>query len=302
MNKRILTILLAMALLLGGCQLAQPEAQKSEAQDMLVGVFLTTEPLGAVNTDAQMEAYLSGKDVSAAMPETDRIYGVFEEEIQDGMTTGTYSFPDLDGILLASFRIAPHGENTNAYWSTALTEGICDVKIGHHSKDNGETLTLSGTVYTRRNNPEHLVLYHNPVYQTQGGEVYVIQGDGVSFGDASCSQTLKAAVVHKENGKEATWTAEIDVHVEPIAPAESVEILQMDREHKILHQPEYELAQLPEMVLVPEPAEYLLLEEHLTDGSIRRTLYQNGDGYVTIYESWEKGICIKRQIPIQWNS
>ena len=78
---------------------------------------------------------LNGSDITIENPEqySNRIYA---EQAKDENGRPYYRFPDLEGSLLASFRITPDGKSENAYWGSEVGEGICDVSFGHHSLDD----------------------------------------------------------------------------------------------------------------------------------------------------------------------
>lgn len=305
MNKRIITVLLTAALLLSGCQLAKPEAKEPSKPDMLVGVFLTTEPLNMPDPEVLLNesiGALQRGETVISNSDPGRHYATFTETTTDGVTTGTYSFPGLEGTLLASVQITPNG--SNGYWSSSITEGICDVSIGHHSREDGFSLTLNGTVYVVKDYPGDLVFYHNPVFQDSEGNIYVTQGDSISFASdlaGSTSHKINASTTFTEGETEVSFTSEIVVRIEAADPAEKIVIVQMSKDNKLLKTEEYTKSAIPEAVDTGS-AEYIIVEEYASDGSIRRCLYQKGDTNISTFSLWKNGICIKTQTPVSWNT
>ena len=55
MRKRIFILILVLALVFSGCQLAKPEADTRKEKDMLVGVFITEEYLDLFDWDSYFQ-------------------------------------------------------------------------------------------------------------------------------------------------------------------------------------------------------------------------------------------------------
>jgi len=227
---------------------------------------------------------------------------VWAEAVTEGDELVSYRFPDLEGILFASFRIMPGKETQNTYWSGEAHEGICDVAFGHHSMDDGSRLELSGTVYFADTHPDP-GLYFNPVYQTPDGEVYLLAGQGTFFGSAgmgcSAGHTMKEEASWTENGEKTAHSTEISVTMECVYPARSLVILQMDEKNQILSRRECNPEETMEE-LEPDPGcAYILVEEHTASG-VRRGLYQKEDRYITFYRELENRMATKAQVNINW--
>lgn len=304
MRKRILILILILSLALSGCQLAKPEAEAQEEKDMLVGVFLTEEHLDLFDFDAYFQEHagelVSGGHITAESLEQ---YGnrIWAEAVTEGDEHVSYRFPDLDGILFASFRITPGEESQNTYWSGEAHEGICDVSFGHHSMDGGSRLELSGTVYFSDTHPNPC-LFFNPVYQTPEGEVYLVAGQGTSFSSGlagSATHSIKEESKQTENGEETGYTTEISVTMEGVYPARKLVILQMGEENQVLRRQEMAPAEAVEE-LNPDPGcAYILVEEHTASG-VRRGLYQKEDRYIAFFREMENRMATKVQVNIIW--
>lgn len=306
MNKRIFVAVIAVCLLLSGCQLAQPDAQEEKDKDRMVGVFITTEYLDLFDMEAYLKDHsnlLSGGtiDRSEDSAYNGRIYAKYIEETNEVGTNVRYVFEDLEGILTASYLVKPHGGNLEAYWMSAVTEGICDVSIAHHARDDGEDHSISGTIYL---SPEYIdpCFYFNPVYQTEDGDVYLMAGQGLSFetgfAGSSC-HTLNETATYTENGTTRSYTAESKITLECAVPAKVVIVLHMDENNNILSRNEYTADELPETLTPEAGTAYLLVEEH-TAQTIRRSLYQPGDDSISVFKALENQICVKSQIVVQW--
>ena len=304
MIKRVFLMIMVLALALSGCQLAKPEADTQKEKDMLVGVFITEEHLDLFNLEAYLQdnlGALSGGTVSVedATQYSNRVWG---EMAQDYDGHSSYHFGDLEGSLLASFRITPNGKTENAYWGSEAGEGICDVSFGHFSMDEGSKLELSGTVYFSDTHPDP-GLYFNPVYQTPEGDVYLLPGQGTFFGavgtGGSAGHTMKEEASRTENGEKIVHSTEISITMECVYPARNLVILQMDESNQILRRQEIDPAEAMEE-LKPEPGcAYILVEEH-TAGGIRRSLYQKENRYIAFFRELENRMAIKAQITVTW--
>ena len=300
MGKQICILLMILALLLSGCQLAKPETQEETGKDMLVGVFMTEEHLDLFDFDAYLQDNLGALSGGTLSPEdTARYSGRIWAE--GDAATGRYVFKDLEGIFFSSYRVVTNGEYENAYWSSVAGDGICDVSIGHHSLDEGFRLDLSGTVYFSDTHPDPS-LYFNPVYQTPDGQVYLVSGQGMAFGGGlggSANQTMTEEGTRRENGESQSWSSRISVTMETVSPARSLVILQMDEDNGILSRQELDPGADMEDLKPDTRCAYLLVEEHTAQG-IRRSLYQKEDLSLYFYRELENRLCLKARISISW--
>ena len=299
MRKRIVIIILVLALALSGCQLAKPDAEAQKEKDMLVGVFITEEYLDLFDIEAWLNdnasQVLKNENLTVENPEQyyDRIWATFEE--------GSYRFSDMEGTLLASFRIVPSGNLESTYWSSTVSGILCDVAFGHNALDTGTELTISGTVYFSDTCPDPC-LYFNPVYQTPDGDVYLLPGQGTSFGTGfggRATHSLKEETKKTENGEEMGHSSLITVTMECVYPARKLAILQMDAENQILRRSEWNPAETPEELKPEANCAYILVEEHTANG-IRRSLYQKEDNRLTFFRELENLMCTKAQVPLTW--
>jgi hypothetical protein len=297
-------MIIALALALSGCQLAKPDAEAQKEKDMLVGVFITQEHLDLFDMEAYLQDNLSALpggtlSIEDAAQYSNRVWAEFTED-SDGHSS--YRFGDLEGSLLASFRITPDGKSENAYWGSEVGEGICDVSFGHHSLDDGSRLELSGTVYFSDTHPDP-GLYFNPVYQTPEGDVYLLAGQGTFFGAAGmgcrAGHTMKEETSRTENGEKIVHSTEISITMECVYPARNLVILQMDADNQILSRQEWNSGSNPEELKPGKNCAYILVEEHTANG-IRRNLYQREDSRLFFFRELENRMCMKAQIYIVW--
>lgn len=306
MNKKICALFLALALLLSGCQLAKPETETQTQRDKLVGVFVTEEYLDLFDMEAYLQDHIGdlangSLTVEDSAQYSGRIYAEFVEDTADGFASGRYVFQDLEGILMASYRVMPHGNNENAYWSSDVTEGLCNVSTGHYSRDDGFDLEMSGTIYVSTSYIEPC-FYFNPVYQTPEGDVYLTAGSVIGFatGFGSSAHTFSEEGTYTENGVENSYSSEIKVTLETVNPAKRIVVLQMDENNRLLRRDEFDPQQPMDSLVPVAGCAYVLVEEHTVQG-VRRALYQTGDRHFTAYRVLENDICVQLQVPIQWD-
>lgn len=306
MRKRFFAALLAACMILSGCQLAKPDDNSGTASDQLVGVLITMEYLDLWDTEAFLTGHtdeiLAGSTITGQSRQQGKLFARLVEEAAGGGNRSRYVFEGVDGIVLASYLIKPNDIQSNEYWSSEVTEGICDVFFGHHAKDSGCDTTLTGTIYLEEGAAER-VFYFNPIYQTSDGQVYLVPGDGMSFGGGlagSAAHRINAEHTQTENGNGMSYSCEIAVTMETAAPAREVRIYHMRSDHQILRCDVYSADQIPAEISPARDSAYLIVEEHTADGSIRRALYQSSDSSIPYFISWKNGICIQKPIIIQW--
>ena len=304
MRKAFLIFILILSLALTGCQLAKPEAEAQNGQDMLVSVFITEKYLDLFDLDAYFQDHandlLNSSDITIENPEQYR-NRIYAELTKDENGRPYYAFPDLEGSLLASFRMTPDENPENAYWSSIAGDWLCDVHSGHHASDTGSGLELTGTVYFSSTHPQP-GLYFNPVYQTPEGDVYLLSGQGTFMGGAfggSATHSMKEESSRTEDGQESTHYAEITVTMDGVYPAHKVIILQMDAENQILSRLELEPQANTQELKPDENCAYILVEEHTSEG-IRRNLYEKDRTNLTFFRELENRMCEKATIALIW--
>jgi len=97
MNKRICVLIMILALVLSGCQLAKPEAQAEAGNDMLVGVFVTAEHLDLFDFEAYFNDH-ANELISGGNTMIENTDG-YQQRIYANMENGGCAFEGLDGIF-----------------------------------------------------------------------------------------------------------------------------------------------------------------------------------------------------------
>lgn len=310
MNKRFISLLFLLVFLLSGCQLAQPESGGYTEPDRLVGVFVTTEYLDLFHMDEWLQdnadSLVNGGTVTITNTSAyqGRIYAnpvveTVSDSSGDTRITRGYEFPELDGMVLAGYRIA---EGDYTYQSFDCSEGICEVYNAIRALDNQETvIELTGTIFFSHT-VGTIVTYLNPVYQTAAGEVYVVSGSGLQYDAAiggEASQTVSDSVTTTENGESKTDSIKIEVKMRCIELAQKIILIQMDSSNNELARTEFLPGEMPEEFTPMEDTAYLIIEEHRESG-VYRSLHQREDDSIEVFHSLNGTLCIPQRTTVNW--
>lgn len=288
--KKIIAVILA-TLMLTGCQLASQETKKDAMNDQLVGVFLTLDHL---ELEFDMEGWLSDNpgalngekvmlDPADAMAYSGQLPAVLSEE---GLTV-----PGCEGLTI--LRILEED-----YSTTQTSEGIVGVSSNIMAGDGGDSVEVEGTVYFPAES--EVMLCANPVYMTQTGEYYVVQGNSFqsSLECGSMSHSIQDQRTWTVDGLETTQSAKFTVTVEGVSVAQKVALVWMSKEHQVLSRTEYVPGELPETI--EAAGDYLILEEIAME-TVTRKIFQPGDETLTVYYQGDKPWCMPDFAEIQWN-
>ena len=293
-NKLIAAILaLCMSVILCGCQLAKPEASGDFHTGSLVGVFITTEPLPMGKALEDLMSGDSGVEsaiIYAALRDcTDENGEIFAKE---------YYFPDLEGM---SF-IVPHVTDTpngEPYIATCADDGVTDVHFGLEQKDDGESISLSGTIYSVPRTER--IFYLNPVYQNALGEVWVERGSGIAVSSAgSMSQTLNEKHTVTEDGVSRELSADIQVNFETMDAPECICVTEMNADSVKIAVKEYAPEEIPTEFSPDAQTEYLIIEHYSAEGVTRAICGKTDMSFRTFFAR-EDGVCVGKDVAVLWN-
>ena len=263
-----LAVMLTAAIMLSGCQLALEE--KEYSPDRLVGISVRLSSGGAKYIPR--EEYFDRRQPHE--PDGEVVW--LKHEYNDA------------GELMISAEYDPDG------WFEPVHQGV-------HMKDESEERTLETTIYVAEEMfAEEPWLEMEHVYQRADGTLYAIDCgsnysghlDGLGL-TVSQTQTVTGPDGKK---KSETTTIKLNVkHTEIIRSAEAVEMRGTGEEiarHKLTGQEE---------IWVSAETEWLLIEETLADGSIRRSAVNgplnNETFFIRIPEL--PGVCIRETYTIR---
>ena len=300
MTKRVFAVMLAIAVMLClcGCQLAKTEEEAPEL-GRLVGVFVTTEPLGALDAETVLNEYLSGGAKQDEIPQDHpgRVYAIKTEKTitgPDGKERKEYSyvFPGLEGMLLARFVMeSPQGN----YVTSQVSEGISDV----NSRVGGSNEGISGTIWMAKGSGE-AIYYMHPVYQNEAGVISLLPGQGihVSADDGiQAKQSFHETTSVTEGGEEQNRTFEVEITIDFANPAETLRIIQMSEDHKIIDTAAFKSGDVPAEFAKNRSCEYMILE--ITGGeAVERSIPGEGEN-LRFFVKLTDQICVRKSIKIQ---
>ena len=290
--KRLFALLLAV-LMLTGCQLAREEKREEPLQDKLVGVFVTFDHL---DLEFDIEGWL--KDNPGALKGGDVTLNSAEAAEYAGRLPVTLG---EDGWIVPGYEGLSLGRLWNEeYWTTISSEGVCEMSSHLTAGDDGEKIEVNGTVYFPVGS--EVMLCNNPVYMTEAGDYYVVQGQSfhstVEAG-GSMSQSVSDEKTWAENDVQTRYAAEFRTTVKGVTLSERVFLVWMSGENAELSRTEYAPGELPEAITPPADAAYLIVEE-IAGGTDTRTLYQPGDESVTVYYRGDAPWCTPDIMQLHW--
>ena len=302
MNNRLFPLLLALLLLLGGCQLAQPEAataSETDLTDLLVGVMLTPQPLDLFD----LESYISDHGV----PEDGAVLGGSGDYRQRlyaaDLGGGRWQFEGVEGFAFFSVVVTDeHGS-----YSTMVNDGLADGSYAVHETDEGTSTDISCTLYVQP--AEQICWYFNPVYQDGDGRVYLLPGSGTSMsGDnppgMQISQTLTGrTTTADERGVTHSCSTRCAITVSVQALPRQVRLFWMDGGSRILRQETYAPGQLPKQ-LDGCGAAYLIAELEDSTGAVVRSLIQPDEDHPASLRSYapgQWGALAAIDTPVDWD-
>ena len=306
-------IAISMMGILSGCTLAKESAGDEEvSQDRLIGLFITQESIDGFDAEAYLEEHIGdligGKEV---MPEDtsskNRIYGEIDKKDSENPDDWEISFGEIEGINFFQPIIHEEGEEP---FSMIFADEICDVNVCYFTTDEGDSVELTGTLYTIASDKE-IVYYNNPVYQTAKGDIYVIPGMGSGLDGSSMGISMADSIEEEwniTNGKEKeSGKTKITInHALSYKPLQ-IRIHQMDIDNQVIKTEEYIVGTLPEKMIMNNNTAYILVETEWDhpqkDDYVTRELYEREeeDTYIEMFSVTENGRLEKQSTEITFD-
>ncbi len=303
MKYRLLSISLgALLLLCAGCRLARPEAAEQAADDRLIGAFVTFDYVDAFDFDAwaqdNVDALTGGGDMALSEAEAAAYEGrVWAAETEDG----DFVFDGLDGV---GFYCPVTGEGDSLRRGSHLDPGLVSDGMHYTVTDGGEGVELDCTLYVTPR--ETIKTFCNPVYQTAGGQVYLISGSGMNTNTLGregqvYSSTLNDTCTVTVDGESRTDSCDLALHVAVMYEPTRITVIQMDENSQALDRRDYEPGALPESLTLEPGCAYVIAETHKLDEDGEPTVARElidipgpgGDNAVlTTYHTDERGLFI----------
>lgn len=312
---KLTSILLALLLLLTGCQLARPDVGTVQSGDRLIGVLVTRAYLDLFDFDAYFQDHaaelVQGGDhvIENTQAYEGRLYATMTTETStndDGetVTHQNYVFEGVEGS--AYFVYSVQEADGPGYTASETGEALSNVQTSLYYSDQEEVMDLEATIYYAPQSGEDVIgFYFNPVYQTVDGQVYAMSGSGTSTSvdgaGVSFSHTLSEENTQTENGVSKIWRTSVKVTVESVDPPERITVLQMGEDHRILSEISYEPGTLPETMTLPGETAYLIVET-ISGGSVNRELVDRDAENLETFRCRDDRICVKQTTYLTWES
>ena len=278
------------ALLLSGCQLAQPEAE-GVAEDRFCGFYAVPFRWnldGTMSENFYDNPYLT-------------VYG------QDSLDLGDFGSFSIDReVLFAEKEAGGHRvvfpgmpEGYSLFYYTYEDEnGLVDAlqsdmgpgEEGTHIKvtDEGQEVSISGVIYCGPpvgapdnwlESPMEIAWMTYRVWETADGRIY-LDGSGNSYSAAGFTMSENHSWTYTENGETVkNDSVTVKVSFKTVPRLERLTVYQYDRDNKLLRADEVALEeQLPAFACLPETA-WVVVEEVNAEGTVH-----------TAYDLTEEGI------------
>ena len=250
----------ALACLLGGCQLAVP--QGTTGQDTLIGGYATWESIPYFSDN-----FLSGDSTPA------RLYADWDSTNQPEGAQWRNIFPDVTGYALCQNTADEDSETV--YLGTGADPYYSDLAYNsaHNGKESTESMT--GTLYADINqiSGEITGFTFSPVYKTADGQIYLAEGQRVTCSTQNLEGSTLSLSVSAAQTESSSWdgTSKTEQNFTAklafLYAAQTVRVLQMDADYRVLEQTDYPATTVPEELDFLPGTEFILLESRSTDAN-----------------------------------
>lgn len=263
--------------LLTACSLAAEDGVLENGGDRLVGMFLTTEYVDAVDWDyVDIAALMEDGTVSGG---EEKIYGTYDE------AQGEYVFEGLKGYSLGVMKLKD--KDGEVYLATVASDCFSDVKLNMGDEEN----TCSGILYFDQTQigSEELHMYGNAVYETQDETVYLVPGSGVRITDAGgdCSVTLSDTVTEVDNGKKTQMKNTFQATYRGACPVQAVKFSWQGKDGKVLKEEYFAADEIPSSIKWGKETAYILVTLQKTDKTAEYDLIRGEDETYMLYTEKE---------------
>lgn len=271
MNKTVKTIIIAAAIL-GAMAIAYAAGASGRASmvkqaDNLVGMLVTTQPLPVADDD--------------------RLYAE--------LTDGEYVFRGVDGMQ-CFFTNKDNMDNAIvSHVDAAFTDKSSKL---HVIDDDRQNVELRAKLYLGTSFDD--ILFQNPVYQTESGEVYAVAGQGADYsGEEGMggSFSLSESVRRYEDGKMMSYGTSVNIDVEVIAVPEKIAVSQFDAEGKLISRESFAPGRLPDSM--KSGAAYIVVGTVSQSGT-KYEVFQPEDNSISALYCRADGVCVKQSCAVSW--
>ena len=260
---------------------------KDTNKDLLVGVFMTLQPVEKVEELDDTEHYAT------------LVENKLTSEDGEEYTEYTYVFEDLEGYSFFSFY---YDDGEKNFWSS-----VCDEVFSSPEMQLGSERILTSTVV---HSMYDTAVTFNPVYQKDDGRIYtILTHSGVVHGIGnpgfSVSEKLSDKAVRFKDGEFQKITTYIDVTLNGrTAVPETIEIQEMKDEGGCIDTETYTPEEIPDVMWPSEETDYVLIRTVYDDGehgkySERQVVGREESSFSTF--SLDKNrVCKEKHTFIEW--
>lgn len=285
-----------------GCR--RVEKEEVNIEDALIGILITMDEKEVENY------YKNHKNEIENQKQYDnlngeRIYLKLETSTsndEDGEKEWNYVFPQLNGLYAFNVHILRKSEEEKYMKTISYGEGLYQIKNSIKKNDRGEITeeTLDATIFM---NPEEMQnqtnFYLYEIYQTPENQVYIncdivekIHTEG--SGKVVCNGT-----------EEMLYSYSYNIHFEKVKEVAKIQILQRDKNNKIINKNIYTSLNLPKKLKTTKETESLVVEKYYKDGKkkerVERKVYPyEEEEEIPIYIKRGDGIYREEDIEIEW--
>lgn len=309
MIKKITTILLIITMVFGltGCQLAR-ENMGEKRSDKLIGIYVSYGSIDLSDAEGYLKDNVNGMNGEVIIDDSnqyqERMYATRKGE---KYTETEFIFEDVEGIGMFSPTVrGPY--NNESYTFVSGGDYISDADENISSGENENGVKLKGTIYVLPKTMEES-LHFNPVYQTEDGMVYLMVGSGVLGNEENgegqaWTHSLNEKITVNENGKQMTYTADIEVTVETMNKTDNISVIQMDKYSNVLKRNDYKPEDVPKEILPENETDYIILEcsklENNDEIKIERTVFSKSDDELWYFLTEDNKAFKKHYTNILW--
>lgn len=292
-------------------------ANQAMSSDRLIGVLITRKHLDLFDSEQffadNISELANGREISESESAKyqGRLYATLVETTHVNEETGEthsrkeYVFDGVDGFSYFAPNIT---DEFGTYRSMSGDNTITDGNIHINSTDEGETVSLKGTIYVSASGNQNIFCF-NPVYQSSTGEVYAVSGNSMSAGNiAGTSMSHKITENQSETSSSSTTSSgtEVEITISYIDEPTNVSILQFDGKNELLLQMDFVPGTLPNILQVQPGTQYIIVEtttySQEKSKTIIREIYQKEDETLYTFFRRDDGICVKQWCEINWDN
>ncbi|MCH5287287.1 MAG: hypothetical protein J1E43_07690 [Christensenellaceae bacterium] len=265
-NYLLLAMIAAVVLLLSGCQLALEDVTASN--DRFVGLNVVLMKEWSEYTESRLEPHEP-----------------------DGYLLAIFHDFDNDGALLTDSQIDDHFVDIHLGYKHSTDGDLSD----EDPANSAISYSISGTLYVYEQMlPEEPILSLENVYQRSDGTLYAVEENSMgkytgNLNGLTLSVSQDSRI--KSGAQEISESVFAELNVKAVIPASSIELIEMDANNVELRR--QTLGESAD-IAVSSAAAWVLLEEHLIDGSVRRTAINllPSEASATVFLPDDSGVCI----------